>query len=147
MLISIIIVTSHCLQLNFVSLACHSRLSFIHFFLYSLKNIYWTLIRKEYACNAGDPALIPRLGRSPGEGHLQYSLIFPLQYSCLQNSVDRGAWRDTVPGVAKSRMQLSDFHFHYQAASTVVGNSPFVLFHLLCPHYYQPKNILLHSPH
>ena len=43
------------------------------------------------ACNAGDPGSIPGSGRSPGEGNGS-----PLQYSCLENSMDRGAWRDTV---------------------------------------------------
>ena len=42
---------------------------------------------KESACNAGDPGLIPRLGRSPGRGHGN-----PLQYSCLENPMDREAW-------------------------------------------------------
>ena len=45
---------------------------------------------KESACNAGDLGLIPGLGRSPGEGNGN-----PLQYSCLGNSMDRGAWRAT----------------------------------------------------
>ena len=49
---------------------------------------------KESACNAGDPDLIPRSGRSPGEGN-----GYPLQYSCLEKSMDRGAWRATVYGV------------------------------------------------
>ena len=53
---------------------------------------------KESACNVGDLGLIPGLGRSPGGGHGN-----PLQYSCLENSMDRGAWRATVHGVAKSR--------------------------------------------
>ena len=43
---------------------------------------------KESACNEGDPGLIPELGRSPGEGN-----GYPLRYSCLENSMDRGAWR------------------------------------------------------
>ena len=43
------------------------------------------------ACNAGDLGLIPGLGRSPGEKN-----GYPLQYSCLENSVNRGAWRATV---------------------------------------------------
>ena len=42
---------------------------------------------KVSACNAGDPGLIPGLGRSPGEGNGN-----PLQYSCLENPMDRGAW-------------------------------------------------------
>ena len=53
---------------------------------------------KEYACNEGDPGLIPGSGRSPGEGNGS-----PLQYSCLENSMDRGAWRAIVHGVAKSQ--------------------------------------------
>ena len=52
---------------------------------------------KESACNAGDPGSTPRLGRSPGEGKGN-----PLQYSRLENSMDRGAWRAIVHGVAKS---------------------------------------------
>ena len=51
---------------------------------------------KESACNAGDLGLIPGLGRSPGEGNGN-----PLQYSCLGNLMDRGAWRATVHGVTK----------------------------------------------
>ena len=52
---------------------------------------------KESACTAGDLALIPESGRSPGQGN-----GYPLQYSCLENSMDRGAWRATVMHVAKS---------------------------------------------
>ena len=57
---------------------------------------------KESACNAGDPSSIPGSGRSPGD---------PLQYSCLENPMDRGAWWATVHGVTKSRTQLSNFTF------------------------------------
>ena len=53
---------------------------------------------KESTCNAGDLGLIPELGRAPGEGNGNQ-----LQYSCLENSVDRGAWWATVHGVTKSR--------------------------------------------
>ena len=53
---------------------------------------------KESACNAGDPDLIPGLGRSPGEGN-----GYPIQYSCLENFIDRGAWWATVLGVAKNQ--------------------------------------------
>ena len=58
---------------------------------------------KESVCNVGDPDLIPGLGRSPGEGN-----GYPLQYSGLENSTDRGAWQAAVHGVSKSRTQLSD---------------------------------------
>ena len=59
---------------------------------------------KESACNVGDQDLIPGLGRSPGEGNGN-----PLQYSCLENSIDGRAWQATVHGVAKSGTGLSDF--------------------------------------
>ena len=52
---------------------------------------------KESACNAGDLGTIPMSGRSPGEGNGN-----PLQYSCLENPMDRGAWQDTVHGVAEA---------------------------------------------
>ena len=60
----------------------------------------------ESACNAGDSGSIPGLGRSPGEGNGN-----PLQYSCLENSMDRGAWQANDHGVTKSWTQMSDFHF------------------------------------
>ena len=53
---------------------------------------------KEFACNAGDPGLIPGLGRHPGDGNGN-----PLQYSCLENFMDRGALWATVHGAAKSQ--------------------------------------------
>ena len=61
---------------------------------------------KESACNAGDLGSIPGLRRSPGGGN-----GYPLQYSGLENSMDRGAWRAAVHGVTKSWTQLSNFHF------------------------------------
>ena len=54
---------------------------------------------KESASNAGDPGSIPGSGRSPAGGHGN-----PLQYSCLENAVVKGAWRATVHRVAKSRI-------------------------------------------
>ena len=59
---------------------------------------------KEPACQCTrDRGSIPGLGRSPGGGHGK-----PLQYSCLENPMGRGAWQATVHGVAKSRTRLSD---------------------------------------
>ena len=62
-------------------------------------------VGKESACNVGDLGSIPGLGRSPGEGN-----SYPLQYSSLENSMDRKAWQATVHGVAKSWTWLSNFH-------------------------------------
>ena len=53
---------------------------------------------KESTCNAGDLSLIPRSGRSPGEGNGN-----PLQYSCLENPMDQGAWQAIVHGIARSQ--------------------------------------------
>ena len=63
---------------------------------------------KECACNAGDPGLIPGSERSPEEVNGN-----PFQDSCLENSMDRGAWQATVHGVTKSWTQLSDYHCTY----------------------------------
>ena len=61
---------------------------------------------QESTCNAGDLGLIPGSGRSPGEGNGN-----PLQYSCLENSMDGGAWWTTVHGVAELDMtERQDTH-------------------------------------
>ena len=60
-------------------------------------------IGKESAYSAGDPGWIPGSGRSPGEGNGN-----PLQYSCLENPMDRGGWLAAVHGVAKSPIRLSN---------------------------------------
>ena len=67
---------------------------------------------KESACNTGDLDSVPESGRSPGEGNGN-----PLQYSCLENPMDRGAWWATVHGITKSRTGLTFF-------STVSKPSP-----------------------
>ena len=58
---------------------------------------------KESACNAGDVTSIPVSGGSPGEGN-----GYPLQYPCLENAMDRGAWQATVHRVTKSQTRLSN---------------------------------------
>ena len=63
----------------------------------------WYKDSKDSICNAGDPAVICKLGRSPGEGN-----GYPLQHSCLENPMDRGAWQAAVHGVAKCRTRQSD---------------------------------------
>ena len=62
---------------------------------------------KESTCNAGDPGSIPGSGRSPGGGSGN-----PLQYSCLENSMDRGAWWAIVHEVADTTEQLTHTHTH-----------------------------------
>ena len=68
-------------------------------FNYPLKGFPCSSIGKESACSAGDPGSIPGLGRYPGEGNGN-----PLQYSCLENPMDGGAWWATVHGVTKRRI-------------------------------------------
>ena len=63
---------------------------------------------KASAYNVGDLGLNPGSGRSPGEGNSN-----PLQYSCLENPMDRGAWQTTVHGVAMSRTRRRDFTFFH----------------------------------
>ena len=86
---------------------------------------------KASACNAGDPGLIPGSGRSPGEGNGN-----PLQYSCLKNSIDGGAWWATVHGIVKSRTRLRDFTFIFTCPPTlarIAFNFPNVTCSLLPP--------------
>ena len=71
---------------------------------------------KASACHAGDLGSIPGSGTSPGEGNGN-----PLQYSCLENPMDRGAWWAVVHGVAKSRTRLSDFTFTFKELSGGLG--------------------------
>ena len=67
---------------------------------YRRTSIHWSFRGvsdgKESPCNAGDPGSVPGLGESPGEGNGN-----PLQYTCLENPMDRGAWWATVHGVAE----------------------------------------------
>ena len=81
--------------------------------LYQDRPIFWlqvvALMVKNLLANAGntrDAGSVSGLGRSPGEGNGTQ-----LQYSCLENSIDRRAWRATVHGVAKSQTQVST-HIH-----------------------------------
>ena len=68
---------------------------------------------KNPPANSGDVGSVPELGRSPGEENGN-----PLQYSCLENPMDRGAWRAAVHGVAKSRTRLNEHaRIHTQTRS------------------------------
>ena len=71
---------------------------------------------KASSCNAGDPGLIPGSGRSPGEGNGN-----SLQYSCLENSMDGGAWWATVHGGHKELDKTEQLHIFNK-----------VLMYLLC---------------
>ena len=62
-----------------------------------MKGFPHSSVSKESACTSGDLGLIPGLGRSPGRGHGNI-----VQYACLENPMDRGAWWAVVHGVAKS---------------------------------------------
>ena len=78
--------------------------------LHVASKISQCLSGKEFTCNAGDSGdigLIPGLGKSTGEGNCN-----SLQYSCLENPMDRGAWQATVYGVVKSQTLLSTHTLH-----------------------------------
>ena len=72
---------------------------------------------KVSACNAEDLGSIPGSGRSPGEGNGN-----PLQYSCLENTMDGGAWWATVHGFRKSQTRLRDFTFTFREATCSLGS-------------------------
>ena len=61
-----------------------------------------------------ETGLIPGCGRSPGEG-----TDYPLQYACLEYSVDKGAWQAIVHGVAKGQTRLTGKHFHSRSYLTI----------------------------
>ena len=77
---------------------------------------------KESACSAGDPGQIPESGRSPGE-----RICYPLQYSCLENSMDREAQQATVHGVAKSQTRLSELHKGHSSFKVPHGSADALL--------------------
>ena len=88
-----------------VKCICAFKTFTVPYIFYVRNGIDLRLSGKESTCNAevGDVGSIPESGISPGEGNGN-----PLQYSCLENLVDRGAWRAAVHGVTKSRTALSD---------------------------------------
>ena len=88
---------------------------------------------QESACNAGDLGSIPGLGRSPEEGN-----GYPLQYSGLENSMDRRGWQATIHGVAKSQPQLSNF----QLAMKMLCVRHSIMSDSLGPHGLWPTRLL-----
>ena len=93
---------------------CFANILYYHWYHY-----YWSfsggLDSKESARNAGDLGSVPGLGRSSGGGNGN-----PLQYSCLENFMDRGAWRATVHGITKSWTWLSNTHTHTHTLLLIV---------------------------
>ena len=87
----------------FFSIPDIDNLCFLYLLLFFFNQFCGGLDSRESTCKAGDSGSIPGLERLPGEGNGD-----PLQYSFLENSMDTGAWRATVHGVAKSLTQLSD---------------------------------------
>ena len=100
---------------------------------------------KASACNARDPGLIPGLERSPGDGNGN-----PLQYSCLENLMDRGAWRATAHGVTESQTQLKQLSTTFYKTVNTGDLLSFPLCCNQCEHrdYYKlcqphtPKSVL-----
>ena len=86
---------------------------------------------KEPACNVGDAGSIPGSGRSPGERNGN-----PLQYSCLENPMDGGAWQAIVHRVTKSRTWLRDFTFFLSRSYSEILGSLWVLL-FICDRQYQ----------
>ena len=89
-----------CVRRNLLSLywfICYRYFPFTYQYITWFKGFPGRSDGKESACNVGDLGLIPGLGRSPGGGHGN-----PVQYSCLENPMDRGAWWAAVHGVAES---------------------------------------------
>ena len=86
---------------HFMSL-CHIWTIFTVFLTFPNGSFPCSSVRKESACNAGDPGSIPRSGRSPREANGN-----PLQYSLLENLMDGGAWQATVHGVTRVRHDLA----------------------------------------
>ena len=101
-------------QLNFRCATLENTQQLLGLFIWLNLELPWGYPRgsdsKASACNAGDQGSIPGLGRSPGEGNGS-----PLQYSCLENSMDGGAWGVRVDGVTESQTQLSDFILIWKA--------------------------------
>ena len=98
---------------------------------------------KESACNARDLVSTPGSGRSPGEGNGN-----PLQYSCLENFMDRGAWWVTFHGIAKSQTGLNDYTFPFLPSHPhSYSFNPIFLSHLsFYGQTYGKRHILPFSP-
>ena len=133
--------------------------TFLQINFWSLKNSFnWTLISLNYyyislpggsdgkdsTCNAGDLDWIPGSGRSPGGGHGN-----PLQYSCLENSIKRGAWQATVYGVghnwvtkhipylcAHTYFRITCYNLNIRKKTVVFKQRPLIIFYTLSLVYF-----------
>ena len=110
------------MEITICEILFSSFIPIINIILFSFILLIWQIVliwilpsgsdSKESVCSMGDPGSIPGLGRFPGEGSSN-----PLQYSCLENSMDRGALWAIVLGVTKSQTELSDWHLHFFSLS------------------------------
>ena len=89
-------------QEHWSSLPCPSPIYKVCIIYYGASQV--VLVAKNLPAKAGDTRLVPGWRRFPGGRH-----VYPLQYSCLESSMDRGAWRTIVHGVPKSQTQLSNW--------------------------------------
>ena len=96
---------THTHTLQYISTSVFLFLLFLRYiislYVCSILGNRWDSVGLESACSAGDLGLIPGSGRSPGKGNGN-----PLQYSCLENSMNRGAWQVMVHGITKVRHDL-----------------------------------------
>ena len=99
------------------------------------------LVVKNLLANAGDirdTGLVPGSERSPGRRHSN-----PLQCSCLENPMDRGAWQATVHRVAKSQTQLKRFRMHVYLKGGIINHFYFLVFFSLFICIFARKYVLL----
>ena len=96
-------------------LLCNSVVLFYCRVVFHYKVFPHSSAGKESACNAGDLGLIPGLGRSSGEGNGN-----PLQYSCLENPMDRKAWQATIHGITRVRYNLVTIWISLYGYTTVL---------------------------
>ena len=97
--------------ISLVSISCISAVIFVISYLLLILSLVYSFANflpggldgKESACNVADQGSVPGLGRSPREGNGN-----PVQYSCLENPMDRGVWQATVHRVTKSQIRVSD---------------------------------------
>ena len=96
MSVELVMLSNQVSHSNMTLLLVPHEISIVTLFLLLVLGFCHNSVGKSSACKAGDPDSIPGSGRSPGEGNGK-----PLQYSCLENPMDRGAWQATVHGIAR----------------------------------------------